>query len=189
VAAWSRAFADGLNMPERSARVGALVRDHYAPARWTGISLGVLVLLLWPEPTLSVLIWIAALVGLYLGALEWFMGRAPAPESPAPDGADASATGVVRGVADGAPLAPPGVPAARQAEVAAPAGVLVGAGAAGAVRPDSRTEPLVPAALTPQAISTLSDRLDLLVRLGTARDSGVLTEDEFRREKDRLLQA
>jgi hypothetical protein len=61
--------------------------------------------------------------------------------------------------------------------------------AAGAGRPDSRTEPLVPAALTPQAISTLSDRLDLLVRLGTARDSGVLTEDEFRREKDRLLQA
>jgi hypothetical protein len=48
-------------------------------------------------------------------------------------------------------------------------------------------EPLVPAQLTPQAITTLSGRLDLLVRLGAAHDSGVLTDDEFRREKERLL--
>jgi hypothetical protein len=43
--------------------------------------------------------------------------------------------------------------------------------------------------LTPEAITTLSGRLDLLVRLGSARDAGVLTDDEFRREKDRLLSA
>ena len=48
-------------------------------------------------------------------------------------------------------------------------------------------EPLVPAGLTPETISTLNDRLALLVRLGAARDAGVLTDDEFRREKDRLL--
>jgi hypothetical protein len=53
--------------------------------------------------------------------------------------------------------------------------------------PEPRTpEPLVPAALTPEVISTLSDRLELLVRLGTARDAGVLTDDEFRHEKVRL---
>jgi hypothetical protein len=62
-----------------------------------------------------------------------------------------------------------------------PAGVVVPA-----ARP-APEEPLVPAQLTPQAITALSGRLDLLERLGAARDSGVLTDDEFRREKDRLL--
>jgi hypothetical protein len=192
VAAWSRAFADGLNMPERSARVGVLVRDHYGPARWTGISLGVLVLLLWPEPTLSVLIWIAALVGLYLGALEWFLGRAPALTSPVEEAAGVTGTGggSARVAATGPAVTPPAVPAARQGQPdGAPVGALVGATVASAAGPAAAPEPLVPASLTPQAISTLSDRLDLLVRLGTARDSGVLTDDEFRREKDRLLRA
>ena len=45
----------------------------------------------------------------------------------------------------------------------------------------------MPAGLTPEAITTLSERLALLVRLGAARDAGVLTEDEFSREKGRLL--
>jgi hypothetical protein len=46
---------------------------------------------------------------------------------------------------------------------------------------------LVPAALTPAAISTLNDRLDLLVKLAAAREAGVLTDDEYRSEKGRLL--
>jgi hypothetical protein len=33
----------------------------------------------------------------------------------------------------------------------------------------------------------LSGRLDLLLRLGAARDSGVLTDEEFAREKARLV--
>lgn len=53
--------------------------------------------------------------------------------------------------------------------------------------PPAGPEPLVP--LTAEAISTLNDRLDLLVRLGAARDAGVLSEDEFTREKERLLLA
>jgi hypothetical protein len=48
-------------------------------------------------------------------------------------------------------------------------------------------EPLVSAALTPAAIVTLNERLDLLVRLGAARDGGILSEEEFGREKSRLL--
>ncbi|MGY1802207.1 SHOCT domain-containing protein [Blastococcus sp. SYSU D00922] len=159
VATWSRAFADGLDVPERSARVGVLVRDHYRPARWTGISVGVLVLLLWPAPTLSVLIWIAALVGLYLIALDWLRGRAPA----------AAATE--------APSATP-PPATTSAEVH---------GVVPVPRGSNGPEPLVPAALTPAVMSTLSGRLDLLVRLGEAREAGVLTEEEFTREKSRLL--
>jgi hypothetical protein len=60
--------------------------------------------------------------------------------------------------------------------------------AAGTPGPVATVEPpLVPPALTPEAISTLSGRLDLLVRLGAAHDAGVLNDEEFLREKDRLL--
>jgi hypothetical protein len=48
-------------------------------------------------------------------------------------------------------------------------------------------EPLVAGALTPETIATLDDRLDLVVRLGAARDAGVLTDEEFGREENRLL--
>jgi hypothetical protein len=46
---------------------------------------------------------------------------------------------------------------------------------------------LTPQVLTPEAISGLNDRLDLLVRLGAARDAGILTDEEFAREKGRLM--
>jgi hypothetical protein len=195
VAAWWRGFADGLELPERTARLGQWVRTHLRPARWTGIAVGALVLLFWPAPTLSVLIWIAALVALYVGALEWLQARAPAPapgtaEEPVtavapstrPDGAvpAGAATGVVP------PPRPGPVPAASGAERAA-GGTLVTTAVEPAPPAAPEPEPFVPAALTPETITTLNDRLDLLVRLGSARDAGVLTEEEFRREKGRLL--
>jgi hypothetical protein len=52
---------------------------------------------------------------------------------------------------------------------------------------DAPATQLVPEALTTEAISVLNDRLDLLVRLGAARDAGVLSDEEFGREKHRLL--
>ncbi|WP_116450387.1 SHOCT domain-containing protein [Blastococcus litoris] len=180
VAAWWRGFAAGLDLPARTATVGAAVRDHFVPARWAGIGLGALLLLFWPAPTLSVLIWIVALVVLYVGALDWLRDRAApaAPEAP-PASRPAVVPAGGRPVAgNGSPVTPAVVPTARSS------------GADGAPPADGadRAAPeLVPAALTPQAISTLSSRLDLLVRLGAARDSGVLSEDEFRHEKDRLL--
>ena len=156
VAAWTGAFTEGLELPARNARLGAFVRAHLGPARWTGIAIGAVVLLFWPEPTLSVLIWVAALVALYLGALEWLQGRAPQQDA----------------ALDAAGTPSPVTSAAVQPVVPAP-------------RPAS--EPLVPAELTPAVMSTLSDRLDLLVRLKAAREAGVLTDDEFTREKSRLL--
>jgi hypothetical protein len=169
VAVWFRGFSDGLDLPARTASLGSAVRDHFVPARWAGIALGAVVLLFWPAPTLSVLIWIVALVALYVGALDWLRDRAPEP-APSPRGSAAhpapGATSTLPvATGNGSPLTPAVVPAARSAA----------------------KEELVPAGLTPQAISTLSDRLDLLVRLGAARDSGVLSDDEFRHEKDRLL--
>jgi hypothetical protein len=44
-----------------------------------------------------------------------------------------------------------------------------------------------PAASTAEVISTLTGRLDVLTRLGAARDSGILTEEEFRSEQERVM--
>ncbi|MGY1687779.1 hypothetical protein ACI8AK_19515 [Geodermatophilus sp. SYSU D00867] len=188
--AWARAFADGLDLPGRTARWGAAVRDHLGPARWAGIALGAVVLLLWPSPTLSVLVWVAALVALWIGALEWLGGRAPAaPSAPGPGVPAAD------GVPAGVPAPRPGpetggvlVGAATTAGTAAAgtAGGPSGAGPLPAPTPVPEAERLVPA-LPPEAISTLEDRLDLLLRLGAARDAGVLSEEEFLRVKGRLL--
>ena len=90
-------------------------------------------------------------------------GRAPQPAVLQPD-----ASGVLNGAR------PPVTPAVVPGAVPAP-------------RAAAAPEPLVPAELTPAVMSTLSERLDLLVRLGAAREAGVLTEEEFGREKGRLL--
>jgi len=42
-------------------------------------------------------------------------------------------------------------------------------------------------ALDPALLAGLGGRLDLLVRLGAAHDAGVLTDEEFSRQKDELL--
>jgi hypothetical protein len=170
VTVWTQGFADGLDLPARTARLGGYVREHESVARWSGIAVGALVLLFWPGPTLSVLIWIVALVALYLWALAWLQSRAP--------------------------VVAPTVPAGTEMPTGSPDGLVGPDGQAGVVpqprpTPPSETavEPLVPPGLTPEAITTLNDRLDLLDRLGAARAAGVLSDDEFLREKGRLLDA
>jgi hypothetical protein len=162
-AAGSRAFAEGLDLPERTERLGAFVRDHHPQARWAGISVGAVVLLFWPAPTLSVLIWIAALVALWLGALEWLRNRAPEPAPAEPAAAGEPGPAVPAGAGDGAR---PVLPVSRPAPEAGPP---------------------APPPVTPASLPFLNDRLDLLVRLGAAREAGVLTEQEFTREKERLM--
>jgi hypothetical protein len=169
----TRAFAEGLELPERAARLGGVVREHRSPARWSGIAVGALVLLFWPQPTLSVLIWVVALVALWLGALEWLQNRAPEQEiaDVAVAAAAGPAPGATQPVPNGAPVAAASV--VQVDRVAPPA--------------PREPEPLVSPALTPSTITTLNERLDLLVRLGAARDGGILSEEEFGREKSRLL--
>jgi len=170
------------------AGLSVLVRARLRPARWTGIVLGALVLLFWPAPTLSVLIWIVAIVALYLGALEWLQGRAPAAAV-----AEAPPVAVPAGRQElrAAPATPqPRVPANHQVDAA-----LAGAGTRAAVpavvvpAPDEpgRPVPEEPRPVPPERLIDLSQRLELAVRLGAARDAGVLTEDEFAREKARIL--
>ncbi|MGY1698057.1 hypothetical protein [Geodermatophilus sp. SYSU D00766] len=189
VEAWWRAFTEGLELRRRSARLGAVLRDHLVAARWAGISVGVLLLLFWPEPTLSVLIWTAALVGLYLGALSWLVDQAPEAAAEEPGEAPAGVAGSTAAVPPAE--VPAAVPAPRSVGVPSPEASPNGASTAtlvDTVAPAAPgTAPLVPAGLTPETMTTLSGRLDLLVRLGEARDAGVLTDEEFGREKDRLL--
>jgi hypothetical protein len=161
-AAGTRAFAEGLDLPERTERLGVVVRDHHPQARWSGVAVGAVVLLFWPSPTLSVLIWIAALVALYLGVLEWLRNRAP-EEAPAAE------------------------PALEVVAAAAPAAFDGARPVVPASRPSPEAPPPPPAPVTPDSLPFLNDRLDLLVRLGAARDAGVLTDQEFSREKERLM--
>lgn len=164
VAADTRAFADGLELQRRAAGLGVVVRNHFEAARWTGIVLGVFVLLVWPSPTLSVLIWIAAVVALYIGLLVWL--RAQAPEEERAETGLAPAGGLVPPPSAGSPAAAPLVPAARAPSDGVP-----------------RPAP----APSAEVISGLTGRMDLLVRLGQAHDDGLLTDEEFEREKSRLL--
>ncbi|HKS47295.1 MAG TPA: SHOCT domain-containing protein [Amycolatopsis sp.] len=146
-AADTREFVRGLNLPEQFETLGTFLRNHLRMARWTGIVLGALVLLFWPSPTVSVLIWVAAAVALYLGLLELILA--------------------VAARAQPAIMAPePRVPAAEAPHVPAPR---------------------VHHSVTPEDLSVLGSRLDLLMRLGDARTAGVLTEEEFAREKAELL--
>jgi len=171
VAANTRAFAEGLGISDRATDLGIFVRAHLGPARWTGIAVGAVVLLFWPAPTLRVLIWIVALVALYLGALEWLLNRAP-------EAAAGSAAAEVATPADGA------IPVAGNGSSAT--GASVGRPTVPAGQP-TEAVPAPREALSPELVSTLDDRLGLLVKLGAAHDAGVLTDDEFSHEKERLL--
>ncbi|NMH96986.1 SHOCT domain-containing protein [Pseudonocardia acidicola] len=243
VAADTRTFIDGMGLPQRLAGLAVFLRRNLRAARWLGVVLGALVLLFWPQPTLSVLIWVAALVVLYLGLLEWIQAQAPEPGAapvptaqpdrlgPPPEGGQpepalAGAGGAAEQAHAAAPMPAPGpavvggaeqaqaatpvtapaAPTAPAGEAAAPAGVPAGHTAAPAAPPappapgtapgaapaPPAPPPPVPAAqarrpVTAENLSTMGSRLDLLMRLGDARAAGVLTEEEFVREKTQLL--
>jgi hypothetical protein len=198
VAAEARAFVAGMDLDRRAAAFGAFVDAHFRAARWTGIALGAVVLLLWPSPTLSVLIWIVAVVALYIGLLEWLRSKAPrteVQEAALEEVAAAEERAVERGDSEvRAPI--PSLPVARPPLDGALTPALVSAGgapAAGSAPAVAAPTPAPPArelaepVLKPEVVTSLNGRLDLLVRLGQAHDAGVLTDEEFAREKERLL--
>lgn len=118
VAADTRTFIDGVGMSSWLDRLGGFVQRHLPSARWAGVAAGALVLLLWPAPTLTVLIWVVALIALYLGLLEWLQSRATGPVSapgqadvvPPASGAPANGAAAVSRI----PAAPPARPATRE---------------------------------------------------------------------------
>jgi hypothetical protein len=199
LAADTQAFVQGMDLDRRAAALGAFIDAHLRPARWAGIVIGAIVLLLWPSPTLSVLIWIVAVVALYIGLLEWLRSKAPrveAREAVLEEVAAGEQRAVEREDAGGAARAPipatpvPPLPVARPPADSIPAPALVGARAdrpGTAPSAAAGTRPLEQPVLKPEVLTSLSGRLDLLVRLGQAREAGVLTDEEFAREKERLL--
>lgn len=67
----TRTFVDSLDLPNRLAAVSAIITRNLRVWRWSGVAVGAVILLFWPGPiTLSGLLWVAVLVGLYLGLLE-----------------------------------------------------------------------------------------------------------------------
>jgi hypothetical protein len=171
VAAGTKAFVDDMNLPERLGALAAFLQRNLRLARWAGVALGALILLLWPSPTLSILIWVACFVALYLGLIEAVVNIA----ARAPAGAHAAAKPTGNG-------ATPPAQARQSVESHQPAGREV------EVPPAASTVPApAPPMPTPADLTALGGRLDLLMRLGDARTAGVLTEDEFAKEKKHLL--
>lgn len=155
----TRSFVDGLGLPERLARLAAFLRRNLRLVRWSGVAVGALVLLFWPEPSLSVVIWVAAFVALYIGLVEVVLALGARE----PGEAEAEAV---------APVAAPVDPVEPVVQATAPH--------------DGNGSATVPV-LTPEGATAMGSRLDLLIRLGDARTAGVLTEEEFTREKALLL--
>jgi hypothetical protein len=86
-------------------------------ARWAGVAAGALVLVLWPAPTLTVQIWVVALIALDLGLLEWLQSRAAGPvTNPGQADAVSPASGAPANgaAASRIPAPPPARPATRE---------------------------------------------------------------------------
>ena len=191
-AAATRAFVDGLNLPERLGALAAFLRRNLREARWIGVAIGAIVLLLWPSPTLSVLIWVAALVALYIGVIELVLTVAtPAPVVAAGEPAELSEATVAGGNRAAAPAAttalPPQAAAAAPPLLTAPAppptaAAVLDAPGGAATAPPRRPRP------TAEEISAMGTRIDLLMRLNDAHTAGALTDEEFAREKAQLLE-
>jgi hypothetical protein len=165
-------------------------------ARWTGVVIGALILLFWPAPTLTVLIWVAALVALYIGLLELIMavgGRAKTDAEPEP---------AIEAAADRPPELPVGTPSApvpTDGERAGPeASPTVPVPAPAAPTAGERHNADLPAQSAEDAadrrragakadLTTMGDRLDLLDRLSSAHSAGMLTDEEYEATKAQVL--
>jgi hypothetical protein len=201
VAASTQAFLTGLNVPGRLEGLAAFLRRNIRAARWLGVAVGALVLLFLPSPTLSVLIWVIAFVALYIGLIELVVaigGRAeerlaaitavPVAAASAGDGAEAPTMvepGTVAPLAAELPPAPAAPPAATGAVVTAP--LVVGTASQSPAPEPQPPEPLAPHPMTADDVAAMGSRLDLLLRFGSARSAGVLTDEEFSVQKAQLL--
>ncbi|NMH76325.1 SHOCT domain-containing protein [Pseudonocardia xinjiangensis] len=182
VADETRAFVAGLTLQEQLARLAGFLRRNLRAARWAGVAVGALVLLLWPGPTLSVLIWVVACVALYIGLIELVLaggarseGASDAEAGRVPVATNGGAT--ADGATDPAAVVPaPAVRAGADGEHTP----VAATGAAAATPPAGRP-------MTQEGISAMSSKLDVLMRLGDARTAGVLTEEEFTSQKTQLL--
>lgn len=208
-AVWVGAFVDGLDLPRRLSGTAAAINAGPAAWRWAGVVVGLLVLLIWPHPTLSVLLWTVAIVALYLGVLrlvqvvaarggtvpgETTVGAAPSGDGgPSGDRTVAVAGAMPAGIAAGGTTEPGPVGGAAEPRSVGGASVPVPdrpRGVADIASPETRTlsgATGTGAGGTVDELVTTDARLTLLTRLGQARNDGLLTDAEFAREKVRLM--
>jgi hypothetical protein len=191
IAEETRAFVDGLDLPERLARLAAFLRRNLRPVRWAGVAVGAVVLLLWPAPTLSVLIWVLAFVALYIGLIELVLAVGARPEtvagpetSPVPISVKGGAT--AGNGTDPAVLIPAASVRAGADGENTPVGMTAGGDGVLIVEPTAADLP-ARHPMTSEGVSVMSSKLDLLIRLGDARSAGVLTDEEFTSQKAQLL--
>jgi hypothetical protein len=184
----SRAFVDGLNLPERLAGLAVFLRRNLRAIRWAGVAVGALVLLLWPDPTLSVLIWVVACVALYIGAIELVLtvgarSETGADEETSPIPVTTNGGVTAGGDADSAAVLP------GQAVRAGTDGdkEIAGQGEDRGPAPPTVAKSPANQPMTQEGMSAMSSKLDLLMRLGDARTAGVLTDEEFTSQKTQLL--
>jgi hypothetical protein len=188
----SRAFVDGLNLPDRLAGLAAFLRRNLRAVRWAGIAVGALVLLLWPATSLSVFIWVVACVALYIGLIELVLAVAARSETVADEETSPIPVTTNGGMTAGGDSDPSAVlpPSPARSGVGAKDGGAKNdapAGEDGDTAPATATKPPANQPMTPEGISAMSSKLDLLMRLGDARTAGVLTDEEFTSQKTQLL--
>lgn len=160
----AKVFVETLDVPGRLGAAAANVEPNIRVYRGVGVAVAALLLLLWPSPTTGVFFFIVALLILYLGGLELIMGIGRQPEQGEivePGELGAAATQKVPALA----AAGPG-----------------GGGAAVAVVEPTTDEPELPKLDIPYA-----ERISLLKDLGELKASGVLDDDEFAAEKERVM--
>lgn len=161
----TKIFVETLDIPGRLGQVATHVEPNIRTYRGAGVAIAALLLLLWPgTATLGVFFVIVALLILYLGGLELILGIARKP---------------------------------AEGEIVEP-GELTPAGAAGA-----GAAALAPARASSKAIAVVeagppevhetkldlpyAERISLLKELGELKDAGVLDDEEFTHEKERVL--
>ncbi|MFN8104428.1 MAG: hypothetical protein U0U69_08200 [Acidimicrobiia bacterium] len=160
----TKIFVETLDIPGRLGQVATHVEPNIRTYRGAGVAIAALLLLLWPgTATLGVFFVIVALLILYLGGLELILGIARKP-------------------AEGEIVEPAAL---------TPAAAGGGAPSLGAPRTSESATALVvpsePAPEEPKLDLPYAERVSLLKELGELKAAGVLDDDEFAHEKERVL--
>lgn len=157
-----RVFVDTLDVPGRLGTVAEHVEPNLRVYRGVGVAVAALILLLWPgTTTMGVFFVVVALLVLYLGALELILGIARKP-----------AAGEI----------------VEPAELTTTAKVAPALGSGGADASGATVAVAVPDAEEETRLDLpYAERITLLKELGELRAAGVLDDDEFAHEKERVL--
>ncbi len=170
-------FAD-IELADRAESVADYVDGQIRMLRGVGVIVGALLVLLWPGVTVTVVTVIAALVILYIGALEIIGGRADESLAIVAVAESTKADAEVTGATEADATVPVSTKSSESDR----------ASDGDADEAQAKTDEVAaePQRLDPQP-DDYSARLDLLTKLFEIRETGALTDKEYRAEKSRVL--